>query len=48
VLINREGKRLDLAYELNLWEMGDDPQRPSSIVSPLDPAAFNFDPLMLM
>src|SRR6195256_852131 len=38
VLIDRDGKRLDLPYELNLWEQGEDPQRPSSIVAPLDPA----------
>jgi HD-GYP domain-containing protein (c-di-GMP phosphodiesterase class II) len=48
VLINREGKRLDLTYELNLWEKIEDPQRPSAIVAPLDPADFQFDPLMLM
>ena len=41
-------KRLDLPYELNLWEKAEDPQRPSSIVAPLDPADFQFDPLMLM
>ena len=48
VLVSREGKRLDLTYELNLWEKGDDPQRPSSIVAPLDPADYQFDPLLLM
>jgi putative nucleotidyltransferase with HDIG domain len=48
VLINREGKRLDLTYELNLWEKTEDPKRPSAIVAPLDPADFQFDPLMLM
>src|SRR5258706_15450908 len=48
VLINREGRRLDLTYEINLWEKAEDPQRPSSIVAPLDPADFQFDPLMLM
>ena len=48
VLVGRDGKRLDLPYELNLWEQGEDPQRPSSIVAPLDPADFPFDPLMLM
>ena len=48
VLISREGKQLELPYELNLWETGDDSARPSSIVAPLDPADFNFDPLMLM
>src|SRR3954467_2397854 len=48
VLVGRDGKRLDLTYELNLWEKAEDPQRPSSIVAPLDPAEFAFDPLMLM
>src|SRR3954465_7654210 len=48
VLAGRDGKRLDLPYELNLWEKGEDPQRPSTIVAPLDPADFPFDPLMLM
>jgi putative nucleotidyltransferase with HDIG domain len=48
VLIDREGRRLDLPYELNLWETADDPQRPSSVVAPLDPADFAFDPLLLM
>jgi putative nucleotidyltransferase with HDIG domain len=48
VLIGREGNRLELPFELNLWEKDDDPARPSSIVAPLDPADFTFDPLMLM
>ena len=48
VLTNRQGRRLDLAYEWNLWEPSDDPERPSSIVAPLDPSGFDFDPLMLL
>ena len=48
VLFDRHAKRLDLAYELNLWDASDDPQRPASIVAPLDPAPFDVDPLMLM
>jgi putative nucleotidyltransferase with HDIG domain len=48
VLVARDGRRLDLPYERNLWEHGEDAQRPSSIVAPLDPADFAFDPLMLM
>ena len=31
VLINREGKRLDLPYDLNLWEKTEDPARPASV-----------------
>ena len=48
ILIGRDGKRLELPIELNLWEKAEDPERPSSVVAPLDPADFNFDPLMLM
>jgi len=29
VLVGRDGKRLDLTHELNLWEKTDDPERPS-------------------
>ena len=48
VLIAHNGKRLDLAYELNLWETSENPLRPASIVAPLDPADYQFDPLLLM
>ncbi len=48
VLIDREGRRLDATYELNLWEAAEDPARPTSIVAPLDPAGYQFDPLLLM
>jgi HD-GYP domain-containing protein (c-di-GMP phosphodiesterase class II) len=48
VLINRLGTWLEIPYELNLWEPTDDPQRPSSIVAPLDPAVYGIDPLALM
>jgi putative nucleotidyltransferase with HDIG domain len=48
VLFDRHAKRLDLAYELNLWDPSEDPQRPASIVAPLDPAPFEVDPLLLM
>jgi len=48
VLLDREGRRLELPYELNLWETPEDPSRPSSIVMPLDPADYAFDPLLLI
>ena len=48
VLIDRDARRLELPYELNLWEPTDDPQRPSAVVAPLDPADYPFDPLLLM
>jgi putative nucleotidyltransferase with HDIG domain len=47
MLTTRDGVRLDLTYDLNLWE-NNDPARPSSIVSPLDPATLGVDPLTLM
>jgi putative nucleotidyltransferase with HDIG domain len=48
VLIDRDGQQLDLPVELNLWETSEDPQRPASVVAPLDPADYQFDPLLLM
>ena len=48
VLIDRDHTRVDLPYELNLWETSDDPQRPASVVAPVDPVDYPFDPLMLM
>jgi putative nucleotidyltransferase with HDIG domain len=48
VLFNRAGTRLDLPYEINLWEIVADEDRPSQVVAPLDPAAFELDPLSLM
>jgi len=48
VLIDRESSRLDLPYELNVCETSDDPQRPSSIVAPLDLRDYQIDPRLLM
>ena len=47
VLFDREGKRLSLPYDLNLWE-GTEADRPGSIVAPLDPAEYQLDPLTLI
>ena len=48
VLIGREGARLELPYDINLWETADNPQLPKAIVAPLDPADYAFDPLTLI
>jgi putative nucleotidyltransferase with HDIG domain len=51
VLIDRAGKRLELPYEITLWESASedgDAQRPNSVVAPLDPKGYDFDPLLLM
>ena len=47
VFIGRDGLRLDTAMDLNLWE-STDPEQPSSIVAPLDPANYQVDPLTLL
>ena len=48
VLFDRAGTRLEVPSDLNLWETSDDPERPSSMVTPLDPADYQIDPLALM
>ena len=51
VLIERDGTRVEIPYELALWETpaeNADPQRPTSVVAPLDPKGYDFDPLLLM
>src|SRR5262245_18791732 len=57
VLIDRGGKRLEMPYEITLWEsapedgvtaVDGDPQRSNSVVAPLDPKGYDFDPLLLM
>jgi putative nucleotidyltransferase with HDIG domain len=48
ILFDRQGKRLDLTYDINLWEINAGEGRPSSIIAPLDPAVYKLDPLTLM
>jgi putative nucleotidyltransferase with HDIG domain len=48
VIFNRDRRRLDIPYEVNLWEAAPDAGGPSSVVSPLDPADYDVDPLTLM
>jgi len=48
VLFDRTGSRLDLPYDVNLWDVESDQDRPTSIVAPLDPADYAIDPLVLM
>jgi putative nucleotidyltransferase with HDIG domain len=44
ILINKQGTRLDLPYDRNLWEPTRDGEQ-TSIVAPVDPAEFGIDPL---
>ena len=48
VLFGRDGAILELPFEINLWEASEDPQQAKSIVAPLDPANYQFDPLTLI
>ncbi len=43
VLIDRTGRKVEHPLELNLWEVRED--EPQSIEAPLDPAAYDIDPL---
>jgi HD-GYP domain-containing protein (c-di-GMP phosphodiesterase class II) len=47
VVLGRDGQRLETTYDINLWE-STEPEQPSSIVAPLDPGDFQFDPLTLL
>jgi len=44
VLLDRTGRRLERPYDVNLWD-ATDPDQPSSIATPLEPADYPFDPL---
>ena len=44
VLLDRTGQRLERPYDVNLWD-ATDPDQPSSITTPLEPADYPFDPL---
>ena len=46
VVFDRDGKRLPLSYDLNLWEST--AERPLSIVAPVDPGLYEIDPLTLI
>ena len=48
VLFDRGGARVDLPYEINLWEIDPAGEAPSSITAPLDPADYGIDPLTLL
>jgi hypothetical protein len=48
VLFDRKGTKVELPYEINLWEVEAGEERPSSISAPLNPADFDIDPLTLL
>jgi HD-GYP domain-containing protein (c-di-GMP phosphodiesterase class II) len=44
VIVDKDGSRLDLPYDRNLWDAARGEQ-PDSVVSPVEPAAYGVDPL---
>jgi putative nucleotidyltransferase with HDIG domain len=48
VLFDRAGVKVDLPYEVNLWEVDPAGDAPSSISTPLNPAEYDIDPLTLL
>ena len=47
VVINKEGTRLDLPYDRNLWEAAPEGEA-SSIAAPVDPGVYGIDPLIYL
>ncbi len=45
VIRTAAGELIDVPYEVNLWEMGDQTPGPRSVQAPLDPAEQGLDPL---
>jgi putative nucleotidyltransferase with HDIG domain len=48
VIVDRMGGRLDVPYDINLWESQLEEGRPRSIAAPIDAADLGIDPLMLL
>jgi putative nucleotidyltransferase with HDIG domain len=48
VLFDRAGAKVELPYEINLWEIDPATELPSSITAPLNPADYGIDPLTLL
>ena len=46
VLFGRDGARLELPYDRNLWEPSPDEGPAGTIVAPVDPADYGVDPLV--
>jgi len=48
VVVDREGRRLPLPQDVNLFEESGDDERPRTVVAPVEGATYGFDPLMVM
>jgi hypothetical protein len=45
IVIGKDGVTIDRPYDVNLWEAADTEEGPKSVQAPLDPAAYQIDPL---
>jgi putative nucleotidyltransferase with HDIG domain len=45
VVAGADGRKLSRPYDVNLWEATDDPARPQTVISPVDPGPIGIDPL---
>ena len=48
MVYDKDGTRIETAFDLNLWEADAESGAPSSITAPLDPAEYPIDPLTLV
>jgi hypothetical protein len=48
VVYDKDGTRIETAYDLNLWEADPESGAPSSVTGPLDPGDYPIDPLTLV
>jgi len=48
IVAHEDGSRMELPYDVNLWEADATNGHPSSITGPLDPEEFGIDPLSVM
>jgi hypothetical protein len=43
--VSKDGLKLERPHDVNLWEATDPQEGPTTIQAPLDPAAYQIDPL---
>jgi putative nucleotidyltransferase with HDIG domain len=48
VIVGRDGARLDIPYDVNLWEPAGERSAPPAVAAPVDAAEYHVDPLALM
>ena len=44
-LVSRSRERLEIPFDVNLWEAAADSPGPKSVLAPVDPADYGIDPL---